>query len=155
LFSVKLNTYITPIILKDSQIDIEMDFPRGRLVLSSTNNSREVLAHSSIFFISYTKRIEAQSNNLSWANQLDELCVSQGFLLSYTSPKEREDNIQDKMTITNNMPNLQGESITILNNTLNLQSKGVANSNMNMCIPQDLQRSSISYKGYQPAESNF
>jgi len=60
LFPVKLNTYITPIILKDSQIDIEVDFSRGRSVLSSTNNSREVLAYSNIFSISYTKRIEAQ-----------------------------------------------------------------------------------------------
>jgi len=53
------------------------------------------------------------------------------------------------------MLNLQGESITILNNTLNLQSKDVANSNINMCVPQGLKTSSILYEGHQLAEPNF
>jgi len=33
-------------------------------------------------------------------------------LLFYTSPKEEENNIQDKVNITHDMLNLQGESIS-------------------------------------------
>ena len=109
LFPVNLNTHITPITLNNNQMDMEVDTLRGRSVSSSANGSRESSAHSSVSSIPYVERMEAQSNDPSWVEQVDELCASQGFLLSYTFPKERENNIQDKAMMTNNMPNPQGE----------------------------------------------
>ena len=64
LFSINLNTYITPI-TNNNQINMKVDSLRERSVLSNINSLRKLLAHSSIFSISYVERMEAQSNNLS------------------------------------------------------------------------------------------
>jgi len=52
-------------------MNIEIDTPRVQSAMSSTNNSRELLVYSSISSISYIERIEAQNNNLSWADQVN------------------------------------------------------------------------------------
>ena len=43
-------------------IDIDIDTLRNKLVNSSINSSRESLAYSSVSFILYIERMEAQSN---------------------------------------------------------------------------------------------
>ena len=66
--------------------NINIDKLRGRSMIPSRVISRAMLAHSDILLILYIKRIEAQSNNLSWFNQTKQ----ENFQLSYTSPKKRE-----------------------------------------------------------------
>ena len=73
-------------------------------------------------------------------DQVEELNISQGFLLLYAFFKEREVNIHNKATIPSNMPNPQGED--------------VSNCGMNTCEPQGLESSSISYRDKQLAEPN-
>jgi len=64
LFSESFNTITTPINYYNSDIDMEVDTLRRRLVLSSANISRELSVYSSICSISYVKRMKAQSNDL-------------------------------------------------------------------------------------------
>jgi len=61
-------------------------------------------------------------------------------LLSYTTPKAKEVNTNNEVTILNNIPNPQG--------------KGMANCNINICAPQGLKISSIPYRNYQLTEPN-
>ena len=83
---------------------------------------------SSIFYI---EKIKAQSNNPSWANQVEELNKSQRSTLSYTNPKIGKNNTTNKATG--------------LKNTLNPYEECVNNTNTNMCLPQELDSSSILY----------
>jgi len=76
--------------------------------------------------------MEAQNNDLSWADQVEELNISQGFLLSYTSLKKREVNIYNKTTIPSNMSDTQDE--------------GMFNCSINIYEPQGLKSFSISYR---------
>ena len=69
--------------------DIQMDAPRGRSTIASTNSSRELSVLSKASSIEYSAHMEAQSANPNWASQTkDEL-----FKLSYTTPKRGESNI--------------------------------------------------------------
>ena len=79
--------------------------------------------------------MEVQNNDLSWANQVDELNKSQGFLLSYTTPNVEEINTHNEATAPNNMPNPHGEDVN--------------NCSMNTCTPQGLEMSFIPYKNKQ------
>ena len=80
------NTSIFSILLAQNNMNINIDInnPRNRLVNSSTNSFRELLVHLSVSFISYVKRIKAQSNN-SWVNQVEELNELQRLTLFYTN----------------------------------------------------------------------
>ena len=55
-------------IYNTTNIDMEINTPRGQSANSNTNNSREVSVQLSISSISYIERIKAQNNNLSWAD---------------------------------------------------------------------------------------
>ena len=55
LFFFSFNTFTTSI---TNNIDMEVDIPRGRLVNSSANVSRDLLVHFNIFSISYIEKIE-------------------------------------------------------------------------------------------------
>jgi len=63
LFPESYNTITTPINYYNSNMNMEVDILRKRLVLSSANISKELLAYSSLSSIPYIERIEAQSNN--------------------------------------------------------------------------------------------
>ena len=69
---------------------------------------------------------------------MDEFNKSQGFSLSYPSPKVRDNNTKNKATGPANMPNSHEE--------------GVISINMNMCLPQGLDSSSIPYEENQPTK---
>ena len=77
-------------------MDMDINTLRGRLVNSSANSSRELLAHSSVSSIPCIERMEAQSNNPSWANQVEELNKLQRFTLFYANLKVGEINITNK-----------------------------------------------------------
>jgi len=64
-FTSKTQSSTTHSTYNNSSIDIEIDTLRGRLAILSINVSKETSAHSSISFILYIERIEAQNNNLS------------------------------------------------------------------------------------------
>ena len=99
--------------------------------------------------------MKAQSNNLFWAEQV-ELNKIEEIVLLYVTPKIGENKSANKATDPTSKArekHLNNEAI-IPDNILNLQDKGVVNSNMNTCVPQDLKISSISYEDHQPAKLN-
>ena len=98
---------------------MDIDIPRGRSTTSNNNSSRALLTYSNLSSIFYVERIEAQSNNLSWAKQV-ELNKMEEITLLYVAPKIWENKLANKATI--------------LNNTLNLQDESIANSNINTCV---------------------
>jgi len=95
-------------------MNMDIDTLRSRSVNANTNGSRESSTHSSIYFISYIERMEAQNNNSSWTNQVDEYNDLQEFSLSYTTSKIKNNNTNNKATELENTPNLHRKNI---NNT--------------------------------------
>jgi len=61
-------------------MDMDVNTSRGRSINSSID---ELSAHSSLSSIFYIERMEAQSNNLSWANQVDKFDKYQRLSLFY------------------------------------------------------------------------
>jgi len=95
-------------------ININIDTPRGWLNISSTNNSKESLVHSSVSPISCAERVKALNNNLSWVKQV-EANPSQDFSLSYATPKERRNTTINKTITPTNMPEPYGEHVEYVN----------------------------------------
>jgi len=56
-----------------SNIDMNMNtgITRGRSASSSINNSRESSTHSDVSSVSYHKKMEIQSNNSLWSEQVE------------------------------------------------------------------------------------
>jgi len=119
---------------------MKIDILREKLAKSSANVFRETSAYLSVSSILYIKRIEVQNNNLSWADQVNEIIEFQSFLLSYASSKVREANICNKATRPIDMSNLYGESAN--------------NYSMNMYNPRRFKMSFISCIDKQPAKPN-
>ena len=51
--------------------DINIDSPRGRSTFSSSHSSRASSTYSAVSSVPYHTRMEQQSNNPSWADQID------------------------------------------------------------------------------------
>ena len=100
-------------------MDMDVNTSRGRSINSSID---ELSAHSSLSSIFYIERMEAQSNNLSWANQVDKFDKYQRLSLFYWD--------QENNKITN-------EEVSYAN-VLNSNGEGVNNTDMNMCTLWDL-----------------
>ena len=77
-------------IQNSSNIDIEINTPKGRSVSSNVNSLRESLTHLSIFSIPYHKRMEIQSNSLPWSKQI-ETDKREKFSLSYATFRVEKD----------------------------------------------------------------
>ena len=88
LFPFDTSTLFNPMVQNNINMDMDIDTPRGR---SAIHNSRELLAHSSVSSIPYVERMETQSNNPSWADQV-ELNELQELTLSYANPEVGEIN---------------------------------------------------------------
>ena len=104
-----------PVEVNNISKDINMDKLRGKSKSSSTNFSRESLTHSDILSVPYMDRIEVQSKNLSWANQIE----TKIFQLSYATPKKRFSDIQQKANISKDMSTPCTESENINNQNTN------------------------------------
>ncbi|KAL9712961.1 hypothetical protein Ac2012v2_004202 [Leucoagaricus gongylophorus] len=91
LFPFDTSTLFNPMVQNNINMDMDIDTPRGRSAIPSANNSRELLAHSSVSSIPYVERMETQSNNPSWADQV-ELNELQELTLSYANPEVGEIN---------------------------------------------------------------
>jgi len=98
LFPFDISILSNPMTNNNMNMNIDMNNPRGRTVNASANSSRKSSTHSSVSSISYIERMEAQNNNPSQADQVDEFNKSQGFSLSYASPKVEDDNTNNKAT---------------------------------------------------------
>jgi len=71
-------------------MDIDPDVLRGRSASSSINSLRESSMHSNALSIPYYKRMEIQSNNLLWSEQVENK-ENKRLSLSYTtSVKEKK-----------------------------------------------------------------
>jgi len=68
-------------------VPIETDCPRGHSAFSSFNSSRGTSANSTAYSMDYADCIQAQANNLTWAEQVENGEV-QSPSLSYTSLKD-------------------------------------------------------------------
>ena len=121
LFSFDISIISVSMAYNNKNKNIDIDTLRGRSVNTNTNGSRELSIYSSASFISYIERMEAQNNNPSWTNQVDEYNDLQGFSLSYTTSKIENNNTKNKATELENIPNLH--------------EKDVNNTNTNTYIP--------------------
>ena len=113
-------------------MDINIDTLRGRLVSSSTNSSRVLLAHLNVLSVPYHKRIEVQSNTLTWDKEV-EISKKENFLLSYATPKVEEEKMTNKIADYNpeNGKQHANNEVFTLNNIFDPQGKGVAFNNPN------------------------
>ena len=114
LFSFDISILSISMAYNNKNKNIDIDTLRDRSVNTNTNGSRELSIYSSTSFISYIERMEAQNNNPSWTNQVDEYNDLQGFSLSYTTSKIENNNTKNKATELENIPNLHEKDI---NNT--------------------------------------
>jgi len=108
LFFFDSSTSSNPVIHNNMNIDIEINTLRGWSAISSINSSRKLSVHSSVSSISYAKKIEAQNNSLSWANQV-KLNKSQGLTLFYVIPEVGETNSTNETIGTKKILEQQGE----------------------------------------------
>jgi len=72
LFSSVTSIASSSKVYNNMNMDVNVDTPRGRSINSSTGNFREFLVYLSLHSIFYIEGMETQSNNLSWADQVDE-----------------------------------------------------------------------------------
>jgi len=101
-------------------MNMEINTPRGQSTNSSTNSSRATLVHSNTLSTAYIEYIQALNNNPTWADQV-KINESQGFILSYTTPKIGKNNNANKAIAIENRPEPHG--------------MGVADINTNTCQP--------------------
>ena len=102
----------------DIDIDIDIDIPREMSASFSTNSSRISLVHSNVSSISYYKRMEIQSNKLTWDKKV-EISEKENLLLLYATLKVREEEMTNKV-IDKNSKQYANNKVSILNNMLKL-----------------------------------
>jgi len=100
-------------------MDININISKDRSITFNTNSSRELSTHSNLSSISYVERIKAQSNNSSWAKQV-ELNELKEITLFYVISEIRENKSVNKTSDLTNTSNPQGEYAN--------------NSNTNTCL---------------------
>ena len=81
----------------NSNMDIDINISRGRSAFSSINSSRALSVYSDLSSIPYYKRMEVQSNKLTWDKQVD-LNERKDFSLSYATSKVGENKLASKIT---------------------------------------------------------
>ena len=77
-------------------MDIDFDISRRRSVSSSNKSSRESSMHSAASSIPYYKRMETQSNNPLWSEQVEIEEIALSYAMS-----AKKDSIPVKQTINN------------------------------------------------------
>ena len=69
---------------KHYSIDIETDFSIDHSISPSINSLRKTSANFAIFSIDYVKHIQAQADNLTWAEQVKNRKIQSPFLFHVT-----------------------------------------------------------------------
>jgi len=83
-------TKINSMVQNNSNMDIDINIPRGRSASSSTNSSRVSSAYLGLSSILYYKRMEVQSSKLTWdMRQTSKSQWEKGFLLIISYPQGR------------------------------------------------------------------
>ena len=113
--------------------DINMDTPRERSTFSSSHSFRASYTHSVASSVPYHARMEQQSNNPSWADQMDS---PQDLQLSYANPNKGDNSTLNQATTPNftHVPN----------------KKSTNGYNMNMYSLQGINTFFILYRDKQP-----
>jgi len=96
-----LSTNLMAQIPANMDMDIDVDIPRGRSASPSSNSSRESSMHSNVSSVPYHTRMELQSDNPLWSEQVE----AEEIALSYAI-NAKESNIQVKQGIDNS-PNAE------------------------------------------------
>ena len=115
--------------------NINIDVPRGRIIIAGTNFSRDSSVLSKVFSMKYYDHMKAQNNKSNWANQTK----AENFHLSYATPKRGESNIQ---VLADN--NFYGPTICV--NHTNTTFLNLTQSGFNMSF--------LSYEKIQPGNLN-
>ena len=131
----------------NSNMDMDINIPRGRSASSSTDSSRALSVHSDLSSIPYHKRVKVQSNKLTWDKQVD-LNERKDFSLSYATPKVGENKLANKITDHTPKNGEQHSNIEVLipNNIPIPQGEGATINNINMYTSRDLKTTIIPYK---------
>ena len=91
-----LSTNLMAQIPANMDMDIDIDIARGRSASPSSNSSRESSMHSNASSVPYHTRMELQSDNPLWSEQVK----AEEITLSYAT-NAKEGNIQVKQGIDN------------------------------------------------------
>jgi len=110
--------------------NINMNFLRGRFNNLSTINFKDFLTHLDTSLVLYNIRMELQSKDPAWANQMEDL-----------------NNIQLFYADSFNIEGPSNCNQASQNNTINMSHmEGICNYNFNTCPLQGIETSSIQYR---------
>jgi len=133
-------------------MDMDTDILRERSVSSSNNSSRDSSTHSNASLVPYHKRMEIQSNNPLWSEQV-EIEENERFSLSYTMPM-KSGNSPVKLAIPKERDQCEINVAPTLDNTPAPQGESEAIANTNTCSSQEFENIPLPYNIYQPVEPN-
>ena len=146
-------TILDPMVLNNYNMDI--DTARGRSVSSSTNSLRAFSVCSNTSSIPYHERMEIQSSNLPWSEQV-EIDKRESFSLSYATSKAGDRMPANKATDNSSKNGVQcaNKEAPALNNMPTSQGENEVNNNTNMCSSQGFTNIPISYEVDKLVEPN-
>ena len=147
------DSLLIPSVLNSSNMDMDIDTPRGRSFSSSENNSRESSTHSNTSSVPYHERME--NFNTSWNEQVEN-DEKERLSISYATPRVEEGNmINEAINTSPNKGGLQNNNeAPALNNLPCSQGRGEANNATNTCNSQEFTNVPIPYDINQPVEPN-
>jgi len=127
-------------------MDIDIDILRERSASSSINSLRESSMHSNASFVTYHKRMEIQSNNPLWSEQVENE-ENERLSLSYAIPtKEGDSSVKlaaDNSSIERDQ--CDNNMASALNNMSAPIGESEAINNTNMCPPQEFENVPLPY----------
>jgi len=136
-------------------MDIDIDILRERLASSSINSSRESSMHSNASSVLYHKRMEIQSNNPLWSEQVENE-ENERLSLSYAIPTKKGDSLVKQATDNSSIERDQCDNnmASALKNMSAPIGESEAINNTNMCPPQEFENVPLLYDIYQPVKPN-
>ena len=148
-------TILDPMVLNNYNMDMDIDTVRGRSVSSSTNSLRAFSVCSNTSSIPYHERMEIQSSNLPWSEQV-EIDKRESFSLSYATSKAGDRMPANKATDNSSKDGVQcaNKKAPALNNMPTSQGENKVNNNTNTCSSQGFTNIPISYEIDKPVEPN-
>ena len=136
-------------------MDIDIDILRERSASSSINSSRESSMYSNASSVPYHKRMEIQSNNPLWSEQVENE-ENERLSLSYAIPTKEGDSLVKLATDNSSIERDQCDNnmASALNNIFAPIGESEAINNTNMCPPQEFENVPLPYDICQPVKPN-